>query len=127
MVRRKMDAMKEERRRQEILMKRREQIREATERYQRLKKNYVPGNAGLYPVDNLSLRFRSVIIVSFNVSQGVWSAYGILCDFSQHCSCYMQCLGHEWDYPIHALNIACAVLKADAVATGEVSCYNCIV
>ena len=63
-VRRKMDAMKEERRRQEILMKRREQIREATERYQRLKKNYIPGNGGLYPFAHLSLRFRSVIILS---------------------------------------------------------------
>lgn len=48
-VKRKMDVMKEERRRQEILMKRREQIREATERYQRLKKNYMPDSDGLYP------------------------------------------------------------------------------
>ena len=52
-VKRKMDVMKEERRRQEILMKRREQIREATERYQRLKKNYMPDSDGLYPLAQL--------------------------------------------------------------------------
>ena len=49
LVKRKMDTMKEERRRQDILTKRREQIREATERYQRLKKNYMPESGGLYP------------------------------------------------------------------------------
>lgn len=35
--------MKEEKRRQEILDKRREEIREATEKFQRLNKNYTPG------------------------------------------------------------------------------------
>ena len=42
-LRRKMLLMKEEKRRQDILEKRREEIREATEKFQRLNKNYVPG------------------------------------------------------------------------------------
>lgn len=44
-MKRKTDVDKEERRRQEILAKRREEIRLATERFQRLNKNYVPKTA----------------------------------------------------------------------------------
>lgn len=41
-MRRKQDTDREERRRQEILARRRENIKAATEKYQRLNKNYQP-------------------------------------------------------------------------------------
>ena len=45
---RKQDVDREERRRQEILARRRETIRSATEKYQRLNKNYQPkSDAGM--------------------------------------------------------------------------------
>ena len=37
----------------------------------------------------------------------------------------MPCLGREW-IPISLWVDICAVPAVDAVATGEVSCYNCI-
>ena len=73
--------------------------------------------------------------------QKVWSAAGS-CDVifwvisATSCSCYTQCLGCEWViilgfppliYPSSNLDGFCAFVMVDAVVTGEVSCYNCIV